>query len=252
MLWGKATSDAIRSMSSTSLVLLPIGSTEQHGPHLPVETDTYIVERVAAAVAQRVPNVLVAPALPYGYSRAHDAYAGTVTVSPKVYLDLLQDLCLAFRRSGFATVFLLSGHSGNGPFVDVVTKELSSENFRIYGANYFGFCQQPFSRMRRSPLGGEMHSGELETSLMLHLAPEAVNTTMMSSTLTHGTEETGLDLYAAKRVYAPPDYVRTSANGVKGDPTVATAELGRILFEETVQNLSRYIQEVLLSRPEGT
>jgi creatinine amidohydrolase len=142
-----------------SLLVIPLGATEQHGPHLPLETDTLIARAIAHTAAAARDDVVVAPALPYGSSGEHQGFPGTLSLGQ----DVLELAVVELVRSaaGFAAVVLVAWHGGNAePLARAVTR-LCEEGRRVA-------CWQP------SLEGGDAHAGRIETSLMLAIAPELV------------------------------------------------------------------------------
>ncbi len=187
---------------AAAVLLVPLGSTEQHGPHLPTGTDT----RIAAAVAQAAagPGVLVAPALPYGASGEHETFPGTVSIG----LDALRGVLVELGRSACRwapRLVYVNGHGGNlAALLDAVTR-LRAEGRDVA---WFG-CGIP---------GGDAHAGRVETSIMLALDPEAVGTAGPGNTAPVAR------LLPAIRAGSVRD---VSPSGVLGDPTGATASEGR-------------------------
>jgi len=194
------------------LVLVPVGSTEQHGPHLPLGTDTLVATRVARRLAESHGGY-VAPAVSIGASGEHQDFPGVVSIGTValqlVLVELVRSLSLWAGR-----VVLVNGHGGNVEAVTGAVDQLSDEGHRV--------CWIPCTA------GGDAHAGRTETSLMMHLAPwlvrpqraEAGNTRPMSELLPE------LRAHGVRKV---------SPNGVLGDPAGASAAEGAELFEQMVQ-----------------
>jgi creatinine amidohydrolase len=186
-------------------VLVPVGSTEQHGPHLPLDTDT----RVAVAVASRVEGVLVAPAVAFGASGEHECFAGTVSIGHEALRAVLVEVGRSMCRWAGRLVFV-NGHGGNLPTVSAAAAQLRAEGRDVA---WFG-C---------SPAGGDAHAGRTETSIMLALAPDLVRLERAAAGATAALPE----LMAALRAGG----VRAvSPNGVLGDPAGASAAEGEELL----------------------
>ena len=202
-------------------LLVPLGSCEQHGPHLPLDTDTTIALAVAAGVAIRRADVVVAPALPYGASGEHAAFPGTLSIG----LDALERLVVELVRSAdhFAGTVLVNGHGGNAVAVDAAVARLRSE-----GRD---------ARAWWPRLDGDAHAGRTETSLMLALAPERVRLDRAEP----GCRAPLRSVLAA----IEQDGVRAiSANGVLGDPTEASAAEGRSLLAALVDDLAASVPAI--------
>jgi creatinine amidohydrolase len=146
-------------LDALPVLVLPLGATEQHGPHLPLETDTLIARAIAHAAAAGRDDVVVAPALPYGSSGEHRGFPGTLSLGQ----DALELAVVELVRSaaGFAGVVLLAWHGGNAEPLARAVARLCEEGRRVA-------CWQP------SLEGGDAHAGRIETSLMLAIAPELV------------------------------------------------------------------------------
>jgi mycofactocin precursor peptide peptidase len=196
------------------VLLLPTGSTEQHGPHLPLTTDTDIaVAFCEHAVGQR-DDVVMAPALPYGSSGEHQGFAGTLSIGQEAVESVLVELV---RSAGaFAGVLVVSAHGGNAePFHRAVS--------RVTGEGHRVLLWSP-------PWTGDLHAGRTETSLMLTIAPERMHPERAEP---GDTRPAHLLLPELRR----QGVKGVSANGVLGDPTGASAEEGRRLFREGVAHL---------------
>lgn len=197
-------------------VAVPIGALEQHGPHLPLDTDT----RIASAVAERLPDVVLAPPLAYGASGENEGFPGTVSIGSEITKALLVEYGRSACRWADRVVFV-NGHGGNGrSLVDAVTL------LRYEGRDAAWLpCAVP---------DGDAHAGFTETSLMLHLAPEVVD---MKRAAVGATEPIRTLMPRLRRA----GIVSVSANGVLGDPTGATAEHGADLFASLVERATAQV-----------
>lgn len=198
-------------------VVLPIGATEQHGPHLPQCTDTVIARAVADRAAALLPGpVLVAPAVPYGASGEHADFPGTISLGHDALHALLVEVVRSLSAWA-ARVVVVNGHGGNTATLDAVAGQLRYEGHDIA----WSACTVP---------GGDAHAGATETSVMLHLAPDLVRTERLAA----GNTAPLADLLPELRAHG----VRAvSPTGVLGDPTGADAATGRRLVEEMARTL---------------
>jgi mycofactocin system creatininase family protein len=199
------------------LAVVPIGSLEQHGPHLPLDTDTVIAQAVARAVADRLGG-WCAPALAYGSSGEHQAFPGTTSIGTptlgRVVVELVRSL-----RNWAGRVLLVNGHGGNVEAVQAAVDVLVSEGHNVTVA----WC---------TTAGMDAHAGRAETSLMLHLRPESVRLELAEPGNTASITEL--------LPYLRRDGVKAvSLNGVLGDPRGATAEEGARLLDEIVDRAIR-------------
>jgi mycofactocin precursor peptide peptidase len=214
---GKSRSKQLRGTSPT--VVVPVGSTEQHGPHLPLDTDTRIATAVAHAVAATLETtgyrapLVVAPAVAYGASGEHQSFAGTVSIGTAV----LQQLLLEFGRSACEwanRLVFVNGHGGNGDALRAALTSLRAENREA------GWCAC-------SVADGDAHAGHTETSILLHLSPE----TVCLDDRRAGNVAPLAELMPTMR---RSGLAAVSEVGVLGDPTTATAAAGARLFDEMV------------------
>jgi creatinine amidohydrolase len=233
------------------VVLLPFGTVEDHGPHLPINTDNVIVEAICLEVARRAPeDVLAMPTVAYGLDEHHMDFPGTVSVDVHTLIAYVADVAISVARHGFTHVLIVNGHGSNAPIADLAARRVVLETGIICGAMSPNAAIDPtlaepvFSEMRQSAPGGVAHAGEYETAMMLHLRPDLVQ-------MDQAVRESGqikLEYFnwdhPEPSVLAWQDWwSRMSESGVCGDPTVATAEFGRALFETTVANFDRFVRE---------
>ncbi len=179
LLFEELTRDEIRAQAPATLALLPVGATEQHGPHLPVGTDRFAVEYLAqmaaAEIADDVP-VLVAPTLPFGSSHHHLPFSGTLSLGTETYYRVLSDIAESLVIDGFRRIFILNGHGGNNEVIQLVARDLALKHpVNLAAASYWTIAWDSLvSDAAHVGAGLPGHSGRFETSLMLALRPELV------------------------------------------------------------------------------
>jgi creatinine amidohydrolase len=179
LLLQELTREEAKAIAPETLVILPTGATEQHGPHLPVGTDAYAVEQIAreaaARIASRVP-VVVAPTLPFGSSQHHLPFGGTLSISTETYYRVIVDLVESLIIGGFQRIFILNGHGGNHEIVQLVARDLALKHpANIAAASYWTIAWDALTAadaQSRGRLPG--HAGAFETSLVMALRPELV------------------------------------------------------------------------------
>lgn len=209
-------------------LVLPVGTLLQHGPHLPLSTDTVIVERLAREVCARR-NVLLAPTVAYGVcTRVERDYAGTAPLEQKTLHRALNDLVGAWESQGVEEIVLLTAH-GHGRHVGALAAVMA-ESARIRAVDLTSMGVESF----RTGAPGPEHAGEVETSLMLHLAPELV--WMERAKDVEIPPERMAELAEGPALAPPPGGV-----GIVGTPTRATAENGRRIYEHLVETLDQRI-----------
>lgn len=198
-----------------SVVCIPVGSCEQHGPHLPMHTDTLVAEALAAALADRVERVLVGPSLTITASGEHAAFPGTLSIGTAAMTDVLVELVRSADWSD--GVVLVNGHGGNRDAVDTATATSTAEGRRV-------LAWWPHLA------DGDAHAGRTETSLVLALRPDLVHLPHAVPGATRPVVELATELRAG-------GVAAVSPNGVLGDPTGASATEGRAILEQLVDQL---------------
>ncbi|MEM7339088.1 MAG: mycofactocin biosynthesis peptidyl-dipeptidase MftE [Actinomycetota bacterium] len=226
---GAATSSDIAD-GPPRAVLVPLGATEQHGPHLPLDTDTRIAEAWAGAMAEVVPGAVVAPTLPYGSSGEHDGFTGTLSIGQAALELTLVELGRSASHLG-ALLVLVSGHAGNVEPVRRAEALLTAES-RAVLALFPGWPEA------EGPI--DAHAGWVETSLLLHLAPEAVRLDRAAA----GATEPIVDLLPRLRAGG---VASVAPNGVLGDPAGASAAAGADLLGDLVARGAALITAALTS-----
>ncbi|MHB9033640.1 MAG: creatininase family protein [Anaerolineae bacterium] len=225
------------------VVILPTGSTEQHGPHLPLETDAFLVAAVCLEVGRRAPDrVLVLPAVPYGLNLHHIDFPGTIHIEPETFIAYCTNITKSVAYHGFDKILLVNGHGSNGPLVDLVARKTTLATKSLCAAvGYFSLAEEEFAQVKDTPVMA--YADEFETSLMLHLAPERVRL----DKVTRGNDVMGSYMSSDSTANYPvrfSDYWgRWTSTGVHGDATTATAEKGRVIFEAVVAKLVRIVDE---------
>ncbi|MFC4128679.1 mycofactocin biosynthesis peptidyl-dipeptidase MftE [Nocardia rhizosphaerae] len=189
-------------------LLIPLGATEQHGPHLPLSTDTDIAAAVCAGAATERAGLLVAPAVPYGASGEHAGFAGTLSIGQAALELLVVELCRSAAET-FSRIVLVNGHGGNVETLRraVALLRAESRDVRLFSPGY----------------SGDPHAGRTETAIQLALSPERVRTELAEPGDRRPLPEL-LPLLRAGGVRA------VSPNGILGDPTGADADEGAALL----------------------
>lgn len=220
---GKSTSSQL-AVATPPSIMVPLGSTEQHGPHLPLDTDTQIATAVSRALVGRLneedraaphSDWLVAPAIAYGASGEHQSFAGTISIGTEALTNMLVEYGRSAACWAHRLVFL-NGHGGNVDALTRATRQLRSEGRDA------GWCPC-------TSVGGDAHAGHTETSLLLHISPAEVRTGRRVA----GNDAPLVELLPAMR---RGGVAAVSPVGVLGDPTTATAAEGKRIFAEMVDD----------------
>jgi creatinine amidohydrolase len=219
----RATLPEIRAfVAEHPFAILPIGSFEQHGPHLPLDTDNLIAQRMALETARRSTG-LVLPVLSVGYAWVWEGVPGTLTARMSTYMALIRDIAESLDSWGVRAVYVMSGHGANPQVVKQAIRELIHHQMgiRVLNAMYQGLPEM-MAEAESEAWAGDLHAEEIETSLMLDIAPELVRM------------ELAVRDYPAR----PADYGKSELSmghlmntGVFGDATKASAEKGRRWIE---------------------
>ncbi len=232
---------------SQPVVILPIGSVEDHGRHLPLDTDNFLIWSICEAAAQAAPGeMLLLPPIPYGFETHHLDFPGTIYIAPQHLLEFVLDVTKSVARHGFRHLLIADGHGSNMPILDLVARRTILETEAACGCFIWpSLAQQVINELRESESpGGMAHACELETSVYLYLDSGRVQ-------MSKAEKEIGLppsrfiwmDLMKGSPVLYMDHWTRFSKSGVVGDPTVATAEKGRKIFEAVVAALVELVRE---------
>lgn len=179
-LFAELNREQLRAASKDSIAVVPLGATEQHGPHLPAGTDSMTVEwlaQEAARIASEHVPVIVTPALPFGSSDHHLVFGGTISLGTETYYRVLHDVVGSLVTDGFTRIFLVNGHGGNHELAQLAARDAALKHpVRVAAGSYWNIAWQPLieadaHRGRRLP----GHAGDFETSLMLSLRPDIVS-----------------------------------------------------------------------------
>jgi creatinine amidohydrolase len=223
-----------------AVALVPTGAVEQHGPHLPVGTDFLIARAIAEEVARSSDAVLVAEPLAYGCSWHHQTFAGTVSLSPRTYCAVVEDVCTSLAASGLRPL-LLNGHGGNRAPLQVALANLAAAGVRATAVTYFELLRERARELLPDFETAAGHACALETSIVLHLAPEAVRD---NATPAGGTPPTWPDphMFAAPEAAVVRSFAEINPTGVIGRPELASREIGKQLFEHAVLRCRQIVE----------
>jgi creatinine amidohydrolase len=232
------------AIAARKLVILPTGSTEQHGPHLPLDVDLFLCESVCLEVGRRAADrVLVLPPIAYGLNLHHIDFPGTVHIEPETFIAFCLNITKSVAYHGFEKILLVNGHGSNGPLVDLVArKTVLATRSLCFATGYFSFLREAFAAIRETEVVA--HADELETSLYLHLAPERVRMDLAVADNDRMGRFVSSDSTGNYPVRFNDYWGRWTKTGVHGDATKATAEKGRVLFEAAVEGLVQLVDEL--------
>jgi creatinine amidohydrolase len=217
------------ALEETRTVILPVGATEEHGPHLPTFTDTIQALEVAKEVSRRRP-VFVAPPVHYGVCRSTRGFPGTISISPGALRALTFDLLLAFSDSGFRGVLILTGHAGGqhlAALKEAAERAVAAKDLRVSLVSDFDLID---ASQVETP--GDGHAGEIETSRMLVIREDLVKGLPQKH-------------FPPRQKYLILKDVRhLMGNGIMGDPSKATKEKGERFMEMSVRGVLEALEEL--------
>lgn len=232
-------------------VLVPIGHTEQHGHHLPLSTDTLIIDAIGRGAAALEPDLAVClPAFPYGASTHRASFAGTLNAGGRAFEDFWLAVVDALVGRGFRLHYLMSGHGGNCSFLVNVVKYAGERHRRIFCATAWlhtnGHIAAPvLMETRLSGRGGMGHAGELETAMILALRPDLTHMArVIDETDFVATESYYMDWIEGGALVANPPWDDDTATGAYGAGSLATAEHGRLWLDAAIAEKAAHVREI--------
>jgi len=234
------------------VLLLPIGSTEQHGHHLPLDVDNFLARSVCLETAKLAPReMLVMPTIPYGYNEHALDFPGTIHVHYDHFIEYCLDVCKSAIHGGFDRLVIVDGHGSNEHLCEFIARRATLETDALVASClWVNMVTEEFGRLRDSGPGGAAHACELETSAYLHLDEDRVQ---MEKAEDHyggasgkeGSRFLSVDL---AQPLPPMRMVQWTSSatptGVSGAPTLATKEKGRQLIEAAARNFLAFIREL--------
>ncbi|HMK82125.1 MAG TPA: creatininase family protein [Candidatus Bathyarchaeia archaeon] len=251
-LLGELTADQINEIKkNVEMVLLPMGSAEQHGSHLPISTDSIIAYEISREVAKRISSkftVLVAPLIPIGKSIEHMSFGGTITFETETLTRVVKDVCKSLVKDGFQKIVFVNGHGGNTLLLQDIIRDIRYETgaFLAIIDWFTGLLAETLEKAGLKPLD-VFHACYLETSLLMYLRPELVRSDKIESekpyqyTADTGYKHLKLDSRTVNFSWLTKDISR---KGVIGDPTKASKEDGQKFFNLIVEQICEVLTEI--------
>ena len=219
--------------ADTDLALLPVGSTEQHGPHAPLGTDSLTAQTVADAAAERYDEeVVVAPPVQVGVAEEHRDFSGTLWVSEDTFRDYIRETIGSLAHHGWTRVVVVNGHGGNvGPLREICGRVTRHDDADAWAFTWFDAVDAP-------DMG---HGGPVETSLLQATHPDLVREDRLAEAATGGADGWGEGVSGVNLAYDADEF---SENGCVGDPGEGSAERGEALLDEATAALSALLERV--------
>jgi creatinine amidohydrolase len=224
--------EAKEYFSKSDIVILPVGSNEQHGPHNPLGTDHLIAKAIAEETAKRT-NTLCLPVIPFGVSSHHRQMWGTIYISPKVFRKYVEEACLSLKYCGVNKIVVVNGHGGNLPALSEMARELRDEGVFVSVFQWWPAAAKLLPDL--FDVEERKHASAEETAVNLALHPHLVD---MSKAV---DEKSAVHPSQAEGITLPLDTIDFSKTGVWGRSTTATAEKGKRDFEAVVEELTKHV-----------
>ncbi|MEO5321875.1 creatininase family protein [Mesorhizobium sp. CC13] len=242
------------AIAAKKAVILPTGATEAHGPHMPTDTDTHQADHIAGLLAERI-DALVAPPVAYGISKTFEFFPGTISLSIPTYQAMLFEVGAALIRQGFDHLIILNGNRPNGTANDAVARHLvdeldASHNVKVSAVSYWEPAAAKINALRKSVPGGMGHGCEFEASFQLATRPNVVKMERLAGAY-YGP--VGWDLVAPTnptRTYSRRPRPEAGHAAIFGDPTLASAEAGKVFIDTVVDALAETFTKLQASYEE--
>jgi creatinine amidohydrolase len=218
--------------SKKQIAVIPVGSIEQHGPHLPISTDSDIVTKVAKTICQRN-NFLLLPTINYGVSQEHAPFFN-LSIKETTLQRILLDLCMSLYENKIKTIFIINGHHGNLKAIkniDLKLRQILKNKIQVFTFSYWHFMERDFD-----------HAGFVETSLMLAISNEVKMKSAKKGLITDGMSKQEINKLGRM---ASESFPKVTKNGIWGDPRKATKSDGQKIFREIIDNLEKKCQTCL-------
>jgi creatinine amidohydrolase/Fe(II)-dependent formamide hydrolase-like protein len=242
--WGELCwPDATARLDTVDTALLPVGAIEQHGPHLPLDTDAFDAEYLARCIADGCsdPKPLVLPLIPYGVSYHHEAFKGTISINNGTLANLVYDVGISVAKNGIKKLVIINGHGGNAPSLNFAAQRINQEA-RIFVCVDTGESSDvDVDNLIETP--NDVHAGEIETSTSLAIRPHLVRMDRLQMEVPEFTSRY-LDFTSTRSVSWYAHTHKISASGVMGDPTRASVEKGKKMWEIMIANLVSFVDQL--------
>jgi creatinine amidohydrolase len=231
-------------LKKQDLVLVPVGSTEQHGRHLAIDNDAFTALEICKRVAERT-GVLVAPVMPFGYSVHHMNFAGTITLKFEVLVEVYREICESLIHHGFRKIVVMNGHGGNTGAVNEALRKIREDtgviayNVMVFPTETHGFGGSSLGVIKQE---GGGHACEMETSIGMELGQRILMQYAEKWMPPRG--QTDFDRKYQQRVGVPYNFDEVTEIGSLGDPTIATREKGKVMVDAVVDDISEFVNDL--------
>jgi creatinine amidohydrolase len=242
-----------RAAAQDRVALIPVATLEDHGLHLPIDTDLRITAEICRRAAEVAPaETVLLPAVPHGYSPHHMDFPGTITIAWDTFTRYLVDIGSSLAKHGFTRLLYVNGHGSNQNFVEAAARLVAVEHSAVLAAAAFYLSGRRSAALiedlRDSEQGGMAHACELETSLYLAIDADAVDMDRAVDELGYQASEHAWMDWADGPLKLMPWWSSFSATGVQGRATLGTAAKGEALLHTAVEEVVEFVRD-LKARP---
>ncbi len=243
--------EAKMRLPKVRLAILPVGSSEQHGPHLTFETDIAIATELAGRLArQHFPAAVVAPSLPVGMSNHHMRFPGTITWRHVTFEAAITDTVFALHAHGIHRFLLLNGHGGNRAAISILASQLRYErDILVAGCTWFELVRDV---SRKFIAGRRVHADEIEAAMGLYLVPRIVRQEQLAAGRAHADPYPYTDPGTGGGIEVPYRWDELTPNGAYGDARRATAAMGRELTDAFLKRAGEFVTAFMAEKRRRT
>lgn len=243
-----------RAAEEERVALIPVGTLEDHGPHLPIDADVRLITEICRRAAEEAADeIVLLPTIPHGYSPHHMDFPGPITIGWETFTRYCKDVGTSLAHHGFRRMLFYNGHGSNQNLVEMAARLVMIDRPEVLAAAAFYLLSEEgvkaVEATRESSFGGMAHADELETSIYLHIDPDAVDMDRVVDEQGYPAGESAhLEWWADGPLKLMPWWSSFSRTGVQGTPSLATPEKGKSFLDAAVAECIRYVRE-LRSKP---
>ena len=241
----QAVGDLIKS-GRVSKAVIPFGSLEQHGPHLPLSTDMIIADFISKELVKRCAGTILLPSLQLGCSSEHLGFPGTVSLRVETMSRIVADVSKSLLRSRIGKLFIVNGHGGNRAAIDATISQvkLTHPRMHLYSFTVLDVAKTKFTEIRKSKSKLVGHADEIETSIMLAIQPQLVDMSKAVREMPSLPPNLSFEPEDMTKISFGWNAKEITTTGVLGDATLATAETGKALLEYVLETIAKAINEL--------
>ena len=233
-------------LKQINIAIVPVGSTEQHGPAIPVDNDAFTAYTLARMAVERMssPKPIITPPISFGMSMHHMGFPGTITLRAETLVEVVVDVCRSLVHHGFKKIVLMNGHGGNIPALEVAMYRTRNETGAlVFLINWWELVGDVIKQLTEPPL---FHADETETSVAMAIGQRVRREHLVREIPTTPIPEfLKVDLYAPPPVaHTPIDMKALTKSGVIGDATRASEEKGRKIVEAVLERTVKFLEEL--------